>query len=127
MAKYLISAGHGGGDPGNTANGRREADICLELRDIGAMKLRAKGHDVMTDGARSENLSLGQAIKMIVSSRTCIEIHTNAGAPTARGVETIGTVNQARLCRAISQGIAGVLGTTTRRSSGWFDYEQLKK
>lgn len=123
--KFLISAGHGGTDPGNTASGRKEADICRDLRNIVASKLRAKGHDVITDGGLNENLPLATAIRMIATNRICIELHTNAGAPTAKGVEVIGSKSQAALCRAIAKGIAGVLGTTTRRDGGWFDYDKL--
>ena len=49
--KFLIAAGHGAGDPGNMAAGLSEAALMLELRDIVALKLRALGHDVITDGA----------------------------------------------------------------------------
>ena len=123
--KFLISAGHGGGDPGNTASGRKEADICLDLRNIIASKLRAKGHDVITDGGLRENLPLSTAIRMIATNRICVELHTNAGIATAKGVETIAAAKHKVLAQAISQGIAGVLGTTTRRDGGWFDYAKL--
>lgn len=125
--KFLISAGHGGGDPGNTASGRVEADICLDLRNIVVSKLRAKGHDVITDGGLSENLPLSSAIGMVVSSRVCIELHTNAGAPTAKGVEVIAKAKDAKPAKAIAQGIADMLGTTVRRDGGWFDYDKLVK
>ena len=127
MAKFLISAGHGGGDPGNTASGRVEAHIAQDLRNIITVKLRQAGHDVITDGAASENWSLAKAVTLIVTGRTAIEIHTNAGAPTAKGVEVIGNASQAKLCKAIAKGIAGVLGTTLRREDGWFDYAKLVK
>lgn len=123
--KFLISAGHGGTDPGNTASGRREAEICRDLRNIVASKLRAKGHDVITDGGLNENLPLTTAIRMIATNRICIELHTNAGAATAKGVETIAPVKYRKLSQSISQGIAKVLGTTTRRDAGWFDYAKL--
>ena len=126
MSKFLISAGHGGGDPGNTASGRREADIAQDLRNIIVSKLRPLGHDVTTDGAASENWSLARAVTLIVTGRTAIEIHTNASDNSAsRGVEVIGNKSQAELCRDIAQGIAKVLGTTTRRDGGWFDYDKL--
>ena len=37
--KYLISAGHGGTDPGACANGHAEAAIALEMRDLVAIRL----------------------------------------------------------------------------------------
>ena len=123
--KFLISAGHGGGDPGNTASGRVEAHIAQDLRNIITSKLRAKGHDVITDGGLTENLPLTTAIRMIATNRICIELHTNAGAPTAKGVETISAAKYKGLSQTISQGIAKTLGTTTRRDAGWFDYAKL--
>lgn len=123
--KFLISAGHGGTDPGNTASGRKEADIAVELRNIIASKLRASGHDVVTDGNLRENFTLVDAIKLIVSGRTCIEIHTNAGPPTAQGVEVIAETKHAKLAKNIAKGIADVLGTSLRRDKGFFDYAQL--
>lgn len=128
MSKYLISAGHGAGDPGNTASGRREADIAVELRNIIAHKLRAAGHDVTTDGGLRENWGLVRAIALIVTGRTAIEIHTNASDnPASKGVEVIGNNAQATLCRRMAQGIAKVLGTTVRRDGGFFSYPQLVK
>jgi len=124
MSKYLISAGHGAGDPGNTASGRREADIAVELRNIIAHKLRAAGHDVTTDGGLRENWGLIDAVKLIVSGRTSIEIHTNAGKPDAKGVEVIALRGHADLAKRIAKGIAGVLGTTLRREAGFFDYDR---
>lgn len=126
MAKFLISAGHGGGDPGNIASGRREADIAVELRNIITSKLRARGHDVVTDGLGKDNWALGKAISLI-TGRVAVEIHTNAGVPTARGVEVIGAAKDADLCKRMASGIAGVLGTVLRRESGWFDYAKLVK
>lgn len=126
MAKFLISAGHGGSDPGNTASGRVEADIAVELRNIIALKLRNRGHDVTTDGVGKDNWVLAKAIGLI-SGRRAIEIHTNAGVPTAKGVEVIATAKDSGIARAIAQGIAEVFGTVTRRDGGWFDYAKLVK
>ena len=126
MAKFLISAGHGGSDPGNTASGRREADIAVELRNIVASKLRLRGHDVTTDGLGKDNWVLAKAISLI-SGRLAIEIHTNAGTPAARGVEVIASAKYRNLSQRIAAGVAEVLGTITRRDNGWFDYAKLVK
>lgn len=128
MAKYLISAGHGAGDPGNTANGRREADICLELRDIVALKLRQLGHDVITDGRAKENWALTKAMQLIGLGRTSIELHTNAASdPLARGVETVAKPKDKALAQRISAAIASTLGTVTRREGGFMDGATVKK
>ena len=124
--KILLTAGHGGKDPGNTANGRKESDIAINLRNIVASKLRAKGFVVETDGTKSENYSLVDVLKMKFTNRLCIEIHTNAGSPQAKGVETIGVKSQAKLCKAISQGIAKTIGSVVRKDQGFFDYEVWK-
>jgi N-acetylmuramoyl-L-alanine amidase len=125
--KFLISAGHGAGDPGNMAAGLSEAALMLELRDIVASKLRALGHDVITDGAKGENWALSRAMKLI-TGRVSIELHTNAGTPpTARGVEVISLPSDKALAQRIARNIARTLNTVTRREAGWLDPLEVKR
>jgi N-acetylmuramoyl-L-alanine amidase len=70
--KYLISAGHGGTDPGACANGHTEAAIALEMRELIADRLLQMRHTVLQDGGRGENLPLKQCGKG-VSSRKIIQ------------------------------------------------------
>jgi N-acetylmuramoyl-L-alanine amidase len=125
--KFLIAAGHGSGDPGNMAMGLSEAALMLELRDIVASKLRALGHDVITDGAKGENWALSRAIKLI-TGRVSIELHTNAStSPTARGVEVISLPSDKALAQRIASNIARTLNTITRREAGWLDPLDVKR
>lgn len=125
--KFLIAAGHGAGDPGNMAAGLSEAALMLELRDIVALKLRALGHDVITDGAKGENWALARAIKLI-TGRVAIELHTNASSsPTARGVEVISLPSDKALAKRIARNIARTLNTVTRREAGWLDPLEVKR
>jgi N-acetylmuramoyl-L-alanine amidase len=126
MKKFLISAGHGGVDPGNTASGRKESDIVLDFRNILASKLRANGCQVTVDGGLRENLPLSRAIKMIVGNNISIEFHTNTGQPTARGIEVIGKSSDAALCKRIAKAIHNVTGSPLRRDEGFFAYDKLQ-
>ncbi len=63
--EFVVTAGHCNIDPGAMAFGKKEADIAAELRNIIALKLRDKGHQVVTDGSGSENKSLAEAMKEI--------------------------------------------------------------
>ena len=125
--KFLIAAGHGAGDPGNMAAGLSEAALMLELRDIVALKLRALGHDVITDGVKGENWALARAIKLI-TGRVSIELHTNAStSPTARGVEVISLAKDKALAQRIARNVARTLNTVTRREAGWLDPLEVKR
>lgn len=125
--KFLISAGHGGTDPGNTASGLREAELVLDLRNIVASKLRQEGHDVVTDGSPKENWILSRAMQLI-SGRIAIELHTNASTiTTARGVETLSLTKDKQLAQRISKYIATTLNTIVRADRGWLTPEAVKR
>ncbi len=123
--KYVVTAGHGGGDPGAVANDVREADLMAELRNIVALKLRQARHEVKTDGSLLTNLPLASAIALIPGSACAIELHTNAfTTPTARGVECISLPRDRLMSQRIAQGIAKVLETAARGDRGWIDQSQ---
>lgn len=126
MSRFLVSAGHGGTDPGNTWNGEREADLMLELRFITALKLRQLGHTVVEDGARGENLPLTYAARLIANTDAAIELHTNASAnTTATGVEVVSDLGQRELSRALAHAIGGTLMIPSRRDGGWYSLRQF--
>lgn len=126
MAKIFISAGHSGGDPGNTWGGHHEADLMLELRFITALKLRESGHEVTEDGRRGDNRPLTEAVQMIQGTDLALELHTNASTnTTATGVEVVSDVLRAEVSRRIAHAIGGVLMIPTRRTGGWFPVSQL--
>lgn len=122
--KFVVTAGHSNIDPGAMAFGKKEADIAAELRNIIALKLRDKGHRVVTDGSGSENKSLAEAMKLI-GSNFAIEIHCNASTNSdARGVESIGLPHKKIACQKLSKAIASVTGDKLRGDNGWIDQSQ---
>lgn len=123
--KFVITAGHGGADPGAVANGVTEADVMTGLRDVVAHKLRLWGHDVITDGDKKENKVLAFALKLFGLAPVRLELHCNASVnSSAKGVEAISLPRDKALAQALAQNVATVLGTTVRGDKGWIDQSQ---
>lgn len=106
----FVSAGHGGGDPGAVANGRREADIATEFRNIVAFYLARSGVAHALDGDGAINLPLSQAVKLARVYQVAVEFHCNAaGAASATGVETLSAPKDkalgGRICEAIAKNL----------------------
>lgn len=121
MAKDIyIGAGHGAGDPGAVGFGQTEAGLMTQLRDMLALRLRVRGFNVITDGVEAENLPLRVSI---ARARTCagprVELHLNAGPPTAKGVECLSVVANKSLAQSLAGAIAGVLEISARGDKGW--------
>lgn len=120
--KFTITAGHSNTDPGACANGYKEADLAVWLRDIVASKLRQLGHTVLEDGVDGQNQPLTTAISLIPKADKAIEIHFNAAASAlACGVETIALPKDKKLAQSLSVAIADVLGTKLRGEGGYID------
>lgn len=119
--KFTITAGHSNTDPGAVANGVKEADLAVWLRDTVVSKLRQMGHSIVTDGAPGQNEPLSKALTLITSADKAIEIHFNAATPTAKGVETIALPKDKALAQKLSQAIAEVLMTKVRGDAGFID------
>ena len=119
--KFTITAGHSNTDPGAVANGVKEADLAVWLRDTVVSKLRQLGHSIVTDGAPGQNEPLSKALTLITSADKAIEIHFNAATPTAKGVETIAMPKDKALAQKLSQAIADVLMTKVRGDAGFID------
>lgn len=80
-----LSAGHFDKDPGAIANGQQENNLTMQLRDLIAIHLKAKGASFTLD---RDSESLGaylQRIKPGSGSVVC-ELHFDAAAPTATGI-----------------------------------------
>lgn len=122
--KYLISAGHGGTDPGACANGCKEADIALDMRERVASCLLAMRHTVLQDGGQGQNLPLNQAVAMVKSTDLAVELHCNAGPSTATGIEVISPPALKLVAQRIAKAIAGVTGQRLRGQAGWIDVSQ---
>jgi N-acetylmuramoyl-L-alanine amidase len=122
---FTVTAGHSDQDPGAIHFGFKEEELMQELRDIVALKLRQKGHQVVTDGARGFNESLTKAIRLIVGSSAAIELHTNGHTNgSATGVEVIALPKDKLLAQSLAKGIGDVLGIPLRGDRGWIDQSQ---
>lgn len=120
--RFAVTAGHGGSDPGAVAGPVCERDLMTELRDIVAVKLRGKGADVRTDGARWQNLPLVHALTLVPGSDWAVELHTNASPnPAATGVEVVAMPKDKARAQRLAQAIANVLGLRVRGDAGWID------
>lgn len=107
MAVFL-SAGHSNTDPGAVANGRKEADIAVDFRNIMAQCLMDLGVEVTTDGKGKDNLPLRDAVKLAKGKQIALEFHCNASAnPTTSGVETLSGPDDmalgAKICATLSR------------------------
>lgn len=119
---YTVTAGHGASDPGAVYFGYTERELMTELRDLVANKLRAKGHEVRTDGERGINLALTHALHLIAGSAAAVELHTNAAAnAAATGVEVVALPAQRELAQRLARAIADVLRLPLRGQLGWID------
>lgn len=122
MTTITVTAGHSNNDPGACAFGRREADIAVDAREIIRYYLITEHKlKVVSDGLdRSENLSLNEAIKLQKGSKFSFEVHCNAGAPSANGVEVLAKSENAALAKDVAKAISEVAGYKLRREDGWY-------
>lgn len=120
---FAITAGHSDADPGAVANGRKEAEIAREMRNMVAAKLRERGCNVITDGKHHENMPLTVAITLAKQASVAVEFHCNAADSSAQanGVETISLPKDKALSKRISKAIADALGAPLRGEAGWID------
>ena len=121
---FTVCAGHGGSDPGAVFGRHKERDMMAYLRNIVTIKLQEKGHTVLNDGKNWDNLPLVAALPLIGKSALAVELHVNAGPPTAKGVESLSLPRLKRASQRISAGIAAQLGTVVRGEAGWRPQEQ---
>jgi N-acetylmuramoyl-L-alanine amidase len=124
MSKFTITAGHGAGDPGAVAFGRKEADIAVDMRNMVTLYLERAGHTVFNDGDGKENKSLSEAIKLIAKSPIAVEFHCNAfDKPTAGGTEVLAQTKDKQLSKDICAAITKHLGNKVRGSEGGWKSE----
>jgi len=125
---FVVTAGHGGRDPGNTWGGMSEAELMTDLRNIVALKLRQQGHIVTEDKRDGQrNLPLAAALALIKSGTVSIELHTNASTNlNAEGVEVIAPATKKELAQKLAAAIAKVLEIPVRRKAGWFPLTDFK-
>jgi N-acetylmuramoyl-L-alanine amidase len=111
MRRIFLSAGHSTVDPGATANGRRECDLAVDLRNMVALYLERAGVPFGVDGEGAENLPLAATVALTRRRDDLeVEFHCNASDnPAATGVETLSGPRDlalgARICHAIATGL----------------------
>ena len=91
MRKIIISAGHGGTDPGASGNGYIERDLAIELRNLIVSELKVLGISALSDDDKN---ALKQTLLWLRGKFTTgdilLDIHWNAaGNPDANGSEVI--------------------------------------
>jgi N-acetylmuramoyl-L-alanine amidase len=117
----FISAGHntrisvrtGKIDPGAVANGHKEADLTVELRNLVAKELDRLGVRYITD---KDNESLGEYLARIKTgdASVVLEFHFDAAGSTATGSTGIIEAEADRLDRAFATEVT----TATARTLG---------
>lgn len=114
MKAIFVSAGHSNVDPGAVANGRREADIAVEFRNMVAFYLQRAGVPHGLDGKGTENLPLKVAAARARDFDLAVEFHCNAATPKATGVEALSGPKDTKLSAAICKAISDVFGIANR-------------
>ena len=109
-------------DPGAVANGFREADLTMELRDMIADQLRSMKYQVWED---DDNHRLQQVLNGIDSTESDIvfDIHFNAGGGT--GVECIVPERSTELERDMANKVNVMLASLMRLRNRGVKGEQL--
>ena len=88
--KIIISAGHGGNDPGAVANGYTERDLAIEFRELLVKELLLLGvKPLIDDNKNALKQTLAWLIGKYSSKDILLDIHWNAASSKARGTEVI--------------------------------------
>lgn len=87
--KIILSAGHGGTDPGATENGYIERDLAIELRNLIVAELKSLGINALVDDDKN---ALKQTLLWLrgkfTSGDILLDIHWNSSDnPDAKGTE----------------------------------------
>ena len=88
--KIIISAGHGGNDPGAVANGYTERDLAIEFRELLVKELLLLGvKPLIDDNKNALKQTLAWLVGKYSSKDILLDIHWNAASSKARGTEVI--------------------------------------
>lgn len=114
-----LSAGHHNSDPGAVANGYKESELCIKIRDAVAKELDKRGYKYILD---KDSETLSQYIARIKpgSGSVVCDIHFNAVAnSTATGVEVFyKNDNSKPIAASLSAELARVQGLKDRGAKG---------
>ena len=131
--KIIISAGHGGNDPGAVANGYTERDLAIEFRELLVKELLLLGVNPLIDDNKN---ALKQTLSWLTgkysSKDILLDIHWNAASSKARGTEVIVPDNASIFENNFAKNILNVFvsngfvnrgvkpeSQTARKSLGW--------
>lgn len=125
--RIVITAGHGGKDPGAVADYDKdknldfvEAQFCADMRNYVAYYLRNRGYRVETDGQGPVNAPLGQAVALATGATLAVEFHLNASANAGvSGIEVLSTPRNKVIARKIAKAIHDVTDSPLRGEGGW--------
>lgn len=113
----FLSAGHDLKDPGAVANGVKENELTMELRDLTHAALKRNRASVSID---KDDETLAQYLRRIkpgTGSVVC-EIHFNAGQETANGIEVLvpdrSTTHERALAAEICMAGVDIIGLRNR-------------
>lgn len=110
MRTVFLSAGHSSTDPGAVANGRKEADIAVEFRNMVSFYLSRDSIAHVLDGSGTQNLPLREAVAVMKRSDIGVEFHCNAAASAAAtGVEALSATGDKALAARLSEAVADAL------------------
>jgi len=114
LKSVFISAGHSNVDPGACANGRREADIAVEFRNMVSFYLSRDGipHDL--DGSGTDNYPLARAAQIARAHDIAVEFHCNAAGSAATGTEALTGGKDVALSVALTKAVSTALGIANR-------------
>ena len=88
--KIIISAGHGGNDPGAVANGYTERDLAIEFGELLVKELLLLGvKPLIDDNKNALKQTLAWLTGKYSSKDILLDIHWNAASSKARGTEVI--------------------------------------
>lgn len=113
----FLSAGHDNKDPGAVGiDGRKEADIAVEFRNIVSFYLGQMKIKHVVDGLDKQNSPLSAAIKEARKHHdAALEFHCNAhDNPKATGVEILCQANDKPMATQICAALAEIFGIVNR-------------
>lgn len=115
----FVSAGHSNTDPGATANGLKESELAVQLRNAVLYCLNEYGVPCFGDGAGKDNKPLREAVKMATDSTVEVEIHFNAANGKASGIEVLANPRDKVLAQKLAGAIHSVTESPLRGDKGY--------